>query len=80
MQDIISMIKNMDPKEINDAVEKAKYFMNSEEGKAAVEKLKNGQPISGLPISDEEQSKLLARLSQNPGAVKKIAQMLEEKR
>lgn len=80
MQDIVSMLKNMKPGELNEAISKAKSFMQTEEGKAVVQKLKNGQPIDGLPVTTEQQNKLIAELTKNPQTAKQLAAMLGGKR
>ena len=44
MQDILSMLKGMNPAELNDAVNKAKAFAGTPEGKQMIDKLRKGQP------------------------------------
>lgn len=79
MKDILSMLRSMDKQQLNDAVKKAQEFINTDEGKKTVEKLRRGETIDGIPISNEEQSNLISALSENPEAMKKIAQILGTK-
>lgn len=80
MQDIVSMLKNMKPGELNEAISKAKKFMETEEGKAVVEKLKKGQPVEGLPVTTAQQNELIAQLTKNPQTAKQLGTMLGGKR
>lgn len=73
------MLKKMDPKEINDAVVKAKAFMATSEGQEMMQKLKNGKPIEGLPVTTEEQNRLIAELTKNPQAARQLASILGKK-
>lgn len=79
MQDILSMLKNMKPAELNDAVNKAKTFVNTPEGKQVLEKLKKGQPVEGLPVTTNEQNQILAQLTKNPQIAKQLGSMLSNK-
>ncbi|MGN1098176.1 MAG: hypothetical protein ACI4SS_04705 [Clostridia bacterium] len=79
MQDIVSMLKGINPAELNDAVNKAKAFMQTAEGKQMMEKLKKGQPIEGLPVTTQEQNQLIAQLSKNPQMAKQLASILGKK-
>ncbi|MEE0866989.1 MAG: hypothetical protein UIL37_01640 [Clostridia bacterium] len=75
MKDIMSMLRSMDKQQLNDAVKKAQDFIKTEEGKKTMEKLRRGETIDSIPISSKEQSDLISALSENPEAVKKIAEI-----
>ncbi len=79
MQDIVSVLKGMNPAELADAVNKAKAFVNTPDGKAMLEKLKKGQPIEGLPVTTDEQNQLIAQFTKNPQAAKQLAAILGKK-
>lgn len=79
MQDILSMLKGMNPAELNDAVSKARAFANTPEGKQMIDKLKKGQPIEGLPVTTQEQNQLIAQLTKNPQIAKQLGAMLGKK-
>ena len=79
MQDILTMLKSMNPAELNDAVNKAKAFANTPEGKQMLDKLKKGQPIEGLPVTTKEQNQIISQLSKNPQIAKQMAAMLGKK-
>ena len=79
MQDILSMLKNMNPAELNDAVNKAKTFVNTPEGKQVLEKLKKGQPVDGLPVTTKEQNQILSHLTKNPLIAKQLGARLGKK-
>ncbi len=76
MQDIFLMLKNMNPKELSEAAAKARAFVNTPEGQEMLKKLKEGRPIEGLPVSADQQTKLIAELSKNPQAAKQLASIL----
>ncbi len=78
MQDIFSMLKNMNPKELSDAAAKARAFVNTPEGRETLKKLKEGKPIEGLPISTDRQAKLMEELAKNPQAAKQLASVLSK--
>ncbi len=79
MQDIVSMLKNMNPAELADAVAKAKAFANTAEGKKMMENLKQGRPIEGLPVTTDEQNQLISQLTKDPRIAKQLASMLGKK-
>ena len=79
MKDIINMINKMDKKELGEAVKKAQEFSKTKEGQQVIEKLKKGEAIEGLPVTSEEQNKLISQLSKNPAVAKKIADILSGK-
>ena len=79
MQDILSMLKNMNPAELTAAVNKAKTFVNTPEGKQVLEKLKKGQPVDGLPVTTQEQNQIIAQLTKNPQIAKQLGAMLDKK-
>lgn len=73
--DTFDMIKNMDKKSLGEAVSQAKKFLATDEGKRAVEKIKNGQMPDGAQIPDNLKQAAKA-LSENPESAKKLAEML----
>lgn len=78
--DIFEMLGKVNKKELEEAVKKAKEFAKTTEGQQMVEKIKKGQAIEGIPLSGEEQNKLISTLSKNPEVAKKISEILGEKR
>ena len=78
--DIFQMLGNFSKKDIDDAVKKAQEFSKTKEGQEMMEKIKKGETIDGIPISGEEQNKLISSLSKNPEVMKKIGEILGEKR
>ena len=76
MQDVVSMLKNIDPKELGEAVAKAKAFVATPEGQEMLKKLKKGQAIEGLPVTTDEQNKLISELTKNPRIAKQLAAIL----
>ncbi|MBR1970086.1 MAG: hypothetical protein IKA17_06995 [Clostridia bacterium] len=78
--DIIEMLGKFSKKDIDEAVKKAQEFTKTKEGQEMVEKIKNGEAIDGIPISGEEQNKLISSLSKNPEVMKKIGEILGGKR
>ena len=79
MQDILSMLRGMNPNELADAVAKAKAFANTQEGKQMLEKLKKGQPIEGLPVTTQEQNQIISQLTKNPQIARQLGSMLSKK-
>ncbi len=79
MQDIASVIKNLDPKELDEAINKAKAFAATAQGKEMISKLKNGRPIEGIPVSADEQKRLMAELAKNPDAAKRLTSLFGKK-
>ncbi len=79
MQDIVSMLRGMDPAQLSDAVARAKAYMETPQGRQALEKLRRGQPVEGLPVTTEEQNRLIARLTGDPAAVRRLEEMLNKK-
>ena len=78
--DIFEMLGKVSKKDIDEAVKKAQDFTKTKEGQEMVEKIKKGEAIEGIPISGEEQNKLISTLSKNPEVMKKISEILGEKR
>ncbi len=76
MKEILKMLGQMDKKQISEAVNKAKEFANTPEGKNLVEKLKRGENIEGIPVNRDEQNKIISEISKNPEVAKKIAELL----
>ena len=79
MQDILSMLKSMNPNELADAVNKARAFANTPDGKQMIDKLRKGQPIEGLPVTSQEQNQIIAQLTKNPQIAKQLGSMLGKK-
>lgn len=79
MKDIINMLNKIDKKELGDAIKKAQEYTKTQEGQKLIEKLKKGEAIDGIPVSSEEQNKLISQLSKNPAAAKVIADILNGK-
>ena len=78
--DIFEMLGKVSKKDIDEAVRKAQEFTKTKEGQDMMEKIKKGEKIDGIPISGEEQSKLISTLSKNPEVMKKISEILGGKR
>lgn len=78
MQDVLSALRSMSPAQLNDAVTKARAFMNTPDGKATLERLKKGQPVQGLSMTNEEQNKLVAQLSQDPKIARQMAEIFKK--
>lgn len=78
--DIFEMLGKFSKKDIDEAVKKAQEFTKTKEGQEMIEKIKNGEAIDGIPISGEEQNKLISSLSKNPEVMKKIGEILGGKR
>ena len=79
MQDILSTLKAMSPSELSEAVSRAKAFMSTPEGRQAVEKLRQGQPVEGLSVTAGEQSELISQLSKNPQMAKRVGELFGNK-
>ena len=78
--DIFEMLGKVSKKDIDEAVKKAQEFTKTKEGQDMMEKIKKGEKIDGIPISGEEQNKLISTLSKNPEVMKKISEILGGKR
>lgn len=76
MQDIMSMLRGMSQAELNSAVKKARAFMGTPEGRQTLEKLKKGQAIEGLPVTTDQQNRLISQLSKDPKMAKQLGEML----
>lgn len=79
MQDILSMLKGVNPAELNNAISRARAFVKTPEGAQMLEQLKNGKPIEGLPITEAEQNQIIAELTKNPQTAKQLAAILGKK-
>lgn len=79
MKDIVSALKGMSQAELGEAVNRAKAFMATPEGQRTLEKLKKGQSVEGLPVTAAEQNQIIAQLSKDPLAAKKLGEMLGKK-
>ena len=72
--DIFEKLKGMDKRELSAAIKKAREFAKTDEGKAFVEKIKNGE--AGIDKSAQE--KLMKELGNNPEVAKKISDLFKE--
>ena len=79
MQDIIEKLKSMDKGELDNAVKKAKDFVNTPEGQAFAKKIKNGEGLSQMGIGKAQQDNIKKELSQNPSIAKTIFDILNGK-
>ena len=79
MQNIVSMLNSMNPKELNDALAKAKAFAATAEGREMMNRLRSGKPIEGLPVTTEEQNKIIAEVTKNPQIARQLAQIIGKK-
>ena len=70
---ILDKLKGMDKRELASAIKKAQEFAKTEEGKALVEKIKNGE--AGIDKSTQE--KLMKEIGANPEIAKKISDLLK---
>ena len=78
-QNILAMLKNMDPRELNQAIAKAKAFAATAEGQEMLKKLQSGKPIEGLPVTTDDQNKIIAELTKNPQMARQLASMIGKK-
>ena len=72
MKDVLSMLKGMDQAELAAAVNKARAFVNTPEGKELVNRLKNGGAVEGLSVTGEERERIAARIANDPELMKKL--------
>ncbi len=72
MKDVLSMLKGMDQAELAAAVNKARAFVNTPEGKELVNRLKNGGAVEGLSVTDEERERISARIANDPELMKRL--------
>ena len=79
MNDILKMLANLDKKQLDEAITKAREFANTPEGQKIMEKLSRGETVDGIPVSADRQSKILSELGKNPEAMKKISEILGSK-
>ena len=73
------MLRSMDKKQLDEAVKKAQEFSKTEQGQKMVEKLRRGETIEGLPVTSEEQNRLIAEVTKKPQLAKKFADILGKK-
>ena len=78
MQNILSMLKSMDPRELNEAIAKARAFAATDEGREMLKNLQSGKPIEGLPVTPE-QNKLIAEITKNPQMARQLASIIGKK-
>lgn len=67
------MLKNMDKRQLEEGIKKAKDFLSTPEGKSAAEKIKKGQLPEGVP---DDLKKAAETLSKNPESAKKLSSLL----
>ncbi len=72
MKDVLAMLKGMDQAELAAAINKAKAFVNTPQGKEVVDKLKSGQAVQGLSVADGDGERLMARLAKDPELMKRL--------
>lgn len=73
MKDILEKIKGMDKKQLGEAVKQAQAFAATPQGKAFVEKIKNGE----AGIDKAQQDDIMKQLSKNPDIAKAISDILK---
>jgi len=74
--DILSILKGLDKKGLDDAVKKAQDFSRTDEGRKIVEKLKSGESINGVSLEGEGK-KIMEELGKNPEVLKKLKELLK---
>lgn len=74
--DIANMLKNMDKRQLQEGLNKAKQFLSTEEGKAAMAKIKEGKMPDGANIPDDLK-KAAEALSKDPESAKKLSSFLK---
>lgn len=75
MNDIFRQLQNMNPRELQQLAKKAQSFVQTPDGQKVLEKLKRGEAIENLPITNEQQNKMLHELTSDPNLAKKLAQL-----
>lgn len=73
MKDIIEKIKGMDKKQLSEAMQQAKAFAETPQGKEFVEKIKSGH----AGIGKSQQAEIMKQLDQNPDIAKTIFDILK---
>lgn len=73
--DIADMLKGMDKRTLSEGLDKAKRFLSSDEGKAAMAKIKEGKMPDGTKIPDDLK-KAAEALSRDPESAKKLSSLL----
>lgn len=71
MKDILEKLKNMDKKELSEAINKAKAFAETPKGKELVAEIKN----SGLKKT--QHAEIMEKLEKNPDIAKAIFDILK---
>lgn len=74
--DILSMLKGMDKKQLDEAVKKAKEFGKTQQGRQIIDKLRRGERIDGLPISGAEQERIMKEIPKNPELSARLSEIL----
>lgn len=77
--DIMSMLKGMNKKQLDEAVRKAKEFGKTQQGQQIIEKLRRGEPIDGIPINKAEQNRIMSEISKNPDLAARLSEILGTK-
>ena len=73
MKDILDKLKGMDKKELKEAIKQAKAFIETDEGKALAEKIKNGDKAA--PKS--QYSEIMEEVNKNPEIAQAIFNILK---
>ena len=72
MKDILDKLKEMDKKELKEAINKAKTFIETDEGKALAEKIKNGDTAT-----KSQYGEIMEQVNKNPEIAKAIFNILK---
>jgi len=72
VKDILEKLKNMDKKELSEAVKQAQAFIKTEEGRALAEKIKSGDTIPKSQYAD-----IMNEVNKNPDIAKAIYNILK---
>ncbi len=74
--DIAAMLKDMDKRRLREGLDRAKRFLSTDEGKAAMAKIKEGKMPDGTNIPDDLK-KAAEALSKDPESAKKLSSFLK---
>ena len=73
MKDIIEKLKGMDKKELGQAINQAKAFAQTPEGKELVQKVKNGN----IDTKNSQYAEIMKEVEKNPDIAKAIFNILK---
>ncbi len=73
MKDIIDKLKGMDKKELGEAINQAKAFARTPEGKELVEKVKSGN----IDVKNSQYAEIMKEVEKNPDIAKAIFNILK---